>query len=139
MNPIMFSKLKQLLILHEGKENYPYTDTVGKITIGVGYNLTDRGLPDSWIEQQCSEDINYFYLQLSIFPWFQQLNESRQICLVDMCFMGFKKFLSFKKMLSALENHDYIHAAFEMLDSKWAMQVGKRAEKLANIMRTGEL
>ena len=44
-------KLEQLLIDHEGYEKKPYTDTVGKITIGVGWNLSDKGLPEEIIQQ----------------------------------------------------------------------------------------
>ena len=42
-------------------------------------------------------------------------------------------------MISALESHDYSLAAKEMLNSKWAEQVGERATQLAHIIATGEL
>ena len=32
------------LIRDEGLRLFPYTDTVGKLTIGVGRNLTDAGI-----------------------------------------------------------------------------------------------
>jgi lysozyme len=32
------------LIRDEGLKLKPYTDTVGKLTIGIGRNLTDRGI-----------------------------------------------------------------------------------------------
>ena len=34
----------QLIRHHEGVRTHPYVDTVSKVTIGVGRNLTDRGL-----------------------------------------------------------------------------------------------
>ena len=34
---------------HEGRRAFPYHDTVGKLTIGVVRNLTDRGLSDDEI------------------------------------------------------------------------------------------
>ena len=133
----MQAKLKRSLILHEGLERLPYIDTVGKITIGIGYNLTDRGLSDDWINQQFSDDVDYFYNKLIAFPWFKHLTQDRQIALIDMAFMGWKKFLTFNKMIKALQQGDYETAAFEMLNSKWAQQVGDRAKTLANVINDG--
>lgn len=132
------SKLRHLLVAHEGYSNYPYSDTFGNITIGIGYNLTARGLPDNWINQQFSDDITCFYNQLnSDYPWFKNLTENRQAVLIDMCFMGYKNFQEFKIMLDALQDKDYELAAREMLDSKWATQVKGRATQLAQIMLEG--
>lgn len=140
MEPESLIKAKQLLINHEGYEKYPYVDTKGKLTIGIGYNISDRGMPDAWINQQCEEDINVHYNNLmNDFPWYKELNEARQIALVDMCFMGYKKFKEFHKMLAAFEVHDYNEAAYQMLNSDWAFQVKKRAVDLSNIIQTGEL
>jgi len=138
MTPEMLAKIRQSLIAHEDYRRLPYVDSVGKITIGIGYNLTDRGLSDDWINHQFEADVSYFYNQLlSDFAWFRQLNVDRQIVLVDMAFMGYKHFLSFKKMIAALAEKDYHQAAIEMLDSKWADQVKGRATQLASAMITG--
>jgi len=56
---------------------------------------------------------------------------------MNMCFMGIQKLLKFKKMLAAAEAGDYDKAADEILDSKYAKQVGARATRLAQMMRTG--
>ena len=40
-------------------------------------------------------------------------------------------------MLRAAQIGDYSRAALEMLDSKWATQVGKRALTLSNMMQEG--
>lgn len=131
-------KLKQSLTKHEGYCVKPYVDTVDKITIGIGYNLTDRGMTHAWIDKQYQQDVDYLYQQLfTDFNWFSQLNEDRQIILIDMCFMGYKHFLEFKEMIRCLFLHDYESAAQDMLQSKWATQVGKRAIDLAEGMRTG--
>ena len=79
----------------------------------------------------------YFYQQLSTLPWYQNLNFDRQIVLIDMCFMGWKKFLEFEKMIDAISRGDFKRAAFEMLNSGWAEQVKGRAESLAQGMLTG--
>ena len=136
----MAAKLKHLIVGHESYERFPYVDSVGKITIGIGYNLSDRGLPDSWIMNQYEEDVNYFYGQLmNDFVWFSGLSDNRKCVLVDMCFMGYKKFLSFKKMLGALAEGDYRTAGFEMMSSKWARQVHNRALHLSQIMISDEM
>jgi lysozyme len=137
MTDEMQVKLKRSLIEHEDLKRFPYVDTVGKITIGIGYNLTDRGMPDSWINQQYSDDVQYFYNQLCEFPWYLDLNSDRQIILIDMAFMGWKRFLGFNDMISALKIHDYKIASDEMLKSEWASEVKERAISLANGMRTG--
>ena len=134
----MYDKLRKSLVLHEGYKNFPYTDTVGKITIGIGYNLTDRGLDDDWINTQYLNDVNYFYDKFSsTFVWFDHLNTDRQIILIDMAFMGWQRFLEFGKLIVALSTYDYLRAAHEMLNSKWAIQTRARAARLAEAMETG--
>lgn len=51
--------------------------------------------------------------------------------------LGISGLLKFKKMLKTLEEENYPKAAKEMLDSLWAIQVGKRADHLAYLMRHG--
>lgn len=133
----MATKLRRSLVEHENVTHFPYVDTVGKITIGIGYNLTDRGLSDEWVNNQYQQDVDYFYHHLSEFNWFNELNDDRKIILIDMAFMGLKKFLGFKRMITALELHDYADAANEMLDSHWADQVKSRAMQLAQGMESG--
>lgn len=137
MTPEMTTKLRKSLVSHEDYRKYPYIDSVGKITIGIGYNITDRGIDDEWINMQYQRDVNYFYNQLSKFSWFAGLNEDRQVVLIDMAFMGWKRFLEFEKMIEALAKFDYKQAAVEMLNSKWAEQVKSRAISLAEGMEKG--
>lgn len=137
MTPDMIAKLKRSLIKHEGIRKFPYLDSIGKITIGIGYNLSDRGLDDNWINTQYSADVSYFFSLLSMFSWFNDLNEDRQIVLIDMCFMGYKKLMQFTKMIDALKEKNYEKAAEEILDSKWAREVKGRAKELAEAMKTG--
>lgn len=133
------AKLRRSLVRHEGLKRFPYLDSTGKITIGIGYNLTDRGLPDEWINAQYEKDVEYFHSQLDHdFKWFSQLNGDRQTVLVDMCFMGYKRFLEFEKMLAYLAQGNFDEAAREMLSSEWAQQTKSRAIELSEGLRTGE-
>jgi lysozyme len=134
-------KLKKLLTEHESYKQFAYSDTTGHMTIGIGRNLTDRGISVPEAIYLLDEDITYFYTKLSQFLlFFRRLDDNRQIALIDMCFnLGVQGFLNFNNMILALEAEDYERAAQEMLDSKWAEQVPERAHQLADIVRTGNL
>jgi lysozyme len=141
MAPELRAKLKGLLTQDESFRQFPYTDTIGNLTIGIGRNLIDRGISFNEALYLLDEDISYFHNKLSThLPFFLKLTENRQIALINMCFtLGVQGFLNFRQMMLALECHDYERAAKEMLDSKWAQQVGQRSERLAHIMRTDTL
>jgi lysozyme len=47
--------------------------------------------------------------------------------------------LKFENTLALIRSGSYAQAAAEMVKSKWAKQVGKRADRLANMMKTGEV
>ncbi len=133
------AKLRRSLLRHEKETLFPYFDNTPdkNITIGIGYNLSARGLPESWVNQQYADDVNYFYNKLCSFPWFKDLNDDRQVVLVDMCWMGWRRFLEFKHMIACLEAHDYVGASREMLESEWAKQVKHRAVDLSDAMLSG--
>lgn len=141
MSPEGKLKLRALLVNHESYRQFPYTDTTGHLTVGIGRNLSDRGISNTEAFYLLDDDILYFTSKLNHFlPFFPKLSESRQIALVDMCFnIGVQGLLNFPEMLSALEEYDFDRAADEMLDSKWAQQVGQRAITLAHIIRTGQI
>ncbi len=129
-----------LIKQHEGLRLKPYHCTEGKLTIGYGRNLDDVGITESEAEYLLEQDMKASIVQASNFPFFAGLNEYRKAVIVDMIFnLGLSRFNQFKRMLNALQRHDYHQAATEMLDSRWATQVGIRADRLAQIMRTGEL
>ena len=52
--------------------------------------------------------------------------------------LGAVRFARFKRMLAAVDKMNFADAAKEMMDSRWARQVGKRARTLAAMMRTGK-
>ncbi|MDR5802124.1 glycoside hydrolase family protein [Caballeronia sp. LZ001] len=133
--PTLVAELKR----DEGVRLKPYTDTVGKLTIGVGRNLTDVGISDDECTTLLQNDIDKTVAALDrTLPWWRNLNPVRQRVLVNMAFnMGMVGLLTFKNTLSAMQNGSYAAAAAGMLASKWATQVGARAERLADMMRTG--
>jgi lysozyme len=127
------------LRLHEGVRYKPYRDTVGKLTIGVGRNLEDVGLNLAEVEILLNNDITRADVQcFEAFPFYAQLSEVRQKVLLDMCFnLGIAGLKKFKRTLGYVAAGEYDKAAAAMLESKWARQVGKRAHRLAEMMRSG--
>lgn len=121
----------------EGLRLKPYRDTVGKLTIGYGRNLDDVGITEDEAEYMLEGDIEHVLEQLDrTLPWWNDLNESRKRALVNMAFnLGIGGLLKFKKMLAALKAGDYEHAAVEALDSRWAKQVGQRADRIAELLK----
>lgn len=131
-------KLENMLIKHEGRKLKPYRDTENKLTIGVGRNIEDIGITKEESDYLLQNDIKRVTLELNkALPWFILLDESRQFALIDMSFMGVARLMLFKNFLDAMSKKDWQRAHDEMLDSKWARQVGDRATDLASIILTG--
>jgi|TARA_R100000093_G_C1919973_1_gene65382 lysozyme len=133
-------RLISQLKVHEGTRSKVYLDTEGIETIGVGRNLRDRGLSDDEIEFLLANDIRDFQEEVDrTFGWWSDLDDVRQRVIVDMAFnMGLGSLSKFKNTLGHIEAGRYEEASVEMLDSKWARQVGNRAQCLSNMMKTGE-
>jgi lysozyme len=133
-------KLETQLIRHEGLRLRPYTDTVGKLTIGVGHNLTDLGITKDQAMRILAEDIELVEAQLAMnLPWSKNLDEVRSRALMDLCFnLGITKLLEFHNTLTALKEGRWADAAKFLLDSLYAKQVGQRAKDLAHQFETGQ-
>jgi lysozyme len=130
--------LRIQLMRHEGVRLFPYVDTVGKLTIGVGRNLTDRGISDAEVRYLLDNDITTAINSLTVFPWFPDLDPIRQRAFVDLAFnLGLPRLRGFTKMLAAAERNDWGACAAELGDSRYAHQVGQRAQTLAAMLRTG--
>lgn len=133
------TRLADLLERHEGRRKRLYVDTVGKLTIGVGRNMTDGKLGEDEINLMLANDLRRAmgYCR-RLFPTWMQLSPPRQAVLIDMMFMGPGRVRGFRKMRAALSRGDFKETAVQMLDSKWARQVGKkprqRAWRLARMM-----
>ncbi|KVL84191.1 glycoside hydrolase family protein [Burkholderia stagnalis] len=122
----------------EGRRLKPYVDTVGKTTIGVGRNLSDVGISDAECDGMLSSDIDRTIAWLDRnLSWWRQLDAVRQRVVINMAFNMGGGLLSFVNTLAAMRRGDYAAAADGMLASKWAGQVGARAQRLASMMRAG--
>jgi lysozyme len=132
-------KLVDQIIQHEGIKLKPYTDTVGKLTIGVGRNLTDVGLSDREAMILLDHDLDDCLHDLTqAFPWFGALDDVRQRAVVDLRFnLGAAGLQGFRNFLHCMAVADYAGAARELLNSKAATQAPFRYRELADHIRTG--
>ena len=142
-------KLIEELIIDEGCIDKVYADHLGFLTLGVGHLILDTdkefklgiGTPvsDERINECLHNDIDIVCAELDRnMPWWNELDETRQRVLANMCFnLGCPRLKNFKNFLAALEAGDFETAGEEMMDSKWATQVGSRAVRLQEKMLHG--
>lgn len=136
---VIMKELEELLVRHEGLRLKPYTDTVGKVTIGVGRNLDDVGISKDEALLLLQSDIERVVIQANAnFPWYPKLDNVRKDVILSMLFnMGLSRFSGFKNTIGLIASGKYQQASEEMLKSTWAKQVGQRSIELSHMMATG--
>ena len=71
-------------------------------------------------------------------PWWRELDQDRQFVMIDLCFnLGYKKLLTFQKTLASIAQGFYITAGDQLMQSKYAKQVGIRAKRNEYALKTG--
>lgn len=142
---------------HEGYRPHVYKDSLGIPTIGIGFNLTRpdarkiatqagadydaimQGI-DDLTDQQIKE---IFKITLSIayndakkwIPSFDGLPKNVKLAILDLSFnMGFTRLSGFTKTRTLILKGKYDLAAAELLKSKWATQVGRRAKSVSSLL-----
>jgi len=133
-----FKELTRWLEHHEGVRLKPYYCTSGKLTIGVGRNLEDVGISRSEAQFMLENDIIRVMKQMDeSIPFWRELSQVRQLVLLDMAFnLGVFGLTKFRNTLALLEAGEYEAASEEMLNSRWAEQVGQRAINLSQALKT---
>jgi len=140
------NELKKLLKKHEGCPLLPngnaklYQDSVGKWTIGWGWNLSDNGMPQDVVELLLDQSIATAQRQLfAEFPGFRTLDEVRIDALVNLVFnMGIASFSKFTNTIRDLRVGNYAGAVERLKQSKWYTQVGDhRAQDIFHMLLTG--
>lgn len=154
------AKLEAELTLDEGRRLKAYRDTKGIWSIGIGHNLEGcgtapltrakwdliaNGINDTECDQLFTHDIDRTASDLDQhLSWWRSLDPVRQRVLLNMCFnMGWGAGTShglhtFVNTLAMIQRGEYPRAADAMLASKWAREVGERAQRLADMMRFGK-
>lgn len=134
------TKLRESVKLHEGFRAKAYKDTVGVWTVGYGTNLqtleVSEALAAEWLDQRLDEARRYAETHA---PEYAALSEARRDVVVEMIYnLGPAGYMGFVNTRKAMADGRFADAARGMLASKWARQVGRRAERLARQMETGQ-
>ncbi len=139
-------KLIEQLKRHEGFRKTAYKCTAGKWTIGYGCNLDAMGVDheglvwnESYAEHVLIDKVDAICVEMGVVKISDSNYEEDAAAdaLINMAFnLGCSGLGKFKKMLEAVINDDLETASKEMLDSRWAKQVGARAVELAEQVRT---
>jgi lysozyme len=126
----------------EGLSERVYLDSEKVPTIGWGHALLiGSKIPLKACELILEQDISiaekdFDSLNLPIDPE----DTVRRFAFINMVFnLGITKFRRFEKMLSAVRKKDWLSASAEMMNSKWAGQVGDRAKRLSEMIKTGKV
>jgi lysozyme len=148
MTPEQIAKLRSDLTRDEELRLKPYRDTVGKLSIGIGRNLDDKGISEAEAEFMLGNDITEHLALLDKYlPWWTMLDEARQLALANLAFnlgvgpsveQPLGKLLTFHDTLKALQNREYDVVANHLSVTLWAKQVGERATRIIAAMRNGE-
>ena len=136
---MVIASLKDQLIRDEDLKLKPYKDSEGKLTIGVGRNLSDVGISLQEADVLLANDIKAATVALeSNFPWTMDLDEVRKGAMVNMAFnMGIRGLSGFHDFLVKMQAKDFKGASQSMLESLWAKQVGMRAQRLSIQIESG--
>ena len=149
MHTELFTQIFEDLKRHEADKPYAYDDATGKkleqgdtlrgnLTIGIGWNLSDRNLPDhiryelaDIAIEQAVNDCEKTFGAFHTFP-----DQVKRVFINMMFNMGIRRFRNFHHMIAAADARDWSEVANQMVDSVWYTQVGERSRELELIMRS---
>ena len=135
-------KLQQDLTFDEGCVNEVYLDHLGYATFGIGHLVLESDpehgqdvgtcVSDDRIKECFEKDIANVFEDLDRnLSWWRELPDDLLLVIANMSFnLGITRLLKFKNFLNAMKTKDWDKAAVEMIDSRWAIQVGPRAVRL---------
>ena len=135
-------QLRETLKIDEGVKYEIYNDHLGYPTFGIGHLVVESdeehgkpvGTPisEERVNAVFDKDVAVMVDEArKIFPNLDSLPEEAQQVIVNMTFnMGRPRLSQFKKFIAGVNAGDWDKAAVEMMDSRWAKQVGARAERL---------
>ena len=138
------NKLREQLKIDEGVKYEVYDDHLGYKTFGIGHlvKATDEeygapvGTPvsEERVNSVFDKDVEtYIDESKKVFGNLEDMPQEAQQVIVNMCFnMGAPRLSQFKKFIKAIHDEDWKTASVEMLDSRWASQVGVRANRLSD-------
>jgi len=143
----VYTQLIDELKADEGVKNEIYLDHLGLPTLGVGHLIRESDpeyglevgthIDDERVNELFNQDIETTLIECGhLYPNFDNLPDEAQKIIANMMFnMGRPRLSRFHKMKKAVDSSDWIEAANQMLDSKWAKQVPNRANRLIERMK----
>ena len=149
-NTMNIDNLREELTFDEGCINKIYLDHLGYPTFGIGHLVLETdpehgkevGTPvsEERIKECFENDIENVFNDLDRnIPWWRDLPKDLILVIANMSFnLGITRLLKFKNFLKAMEDKDWDKAAVEMIDSRWAIQVGPRAIRLKDRVLKGD-
>lgn len=129
MKDELLLELKNHIKEYEGFSRLVYECTSGYATIGYGRNVEQVGISKDEADHLLQNDIDQCLKELrGIMNRFDELPDKAQLVLIDMCYnLGLSKLLNFENMLDAIDAGNWEKASEELLDSRYAAQVKRRA------------
>jgi len=141
-------KLREQLKIDEGCVYEIYNDHLGYATFGIGHLVlesdpeygADIGTPvsDDRVIEAFEQDVQTVLSDCAVlYPDFDELPEEVQQVIANMMFnLGRPRLSAFKGMKAGVDARDWNEAADQMVDSRWYRQVGARAERLVERIRS---
>jgi lysozyme len=73
------------------------------------------------------------------FDWYDDLDDVRKQAIINLCFnIGITSLRKFKNANQAMADKSFSSASLHYMDSKWAKQVGRRADEVCYMIKTGQ-
>lgn len=140
---MLITNLSEQLRRDEGEVLHAYQDRLGYWTIGVGRLIDPRKggrISHEESELLLANDVARVEQEINAaLPWSINLDPVRRAVLLNMAFnLGVIGLLGFHMTLDKIKAGDYEGAAKQMLQSLWAKQVGVRATRLSEQMKTAQ-
>ena len=138
------AQLREQLKIDEGVKYEIYKDHLGYDTFGIGHLVVKEDsefgqsvgtkVSEDRVNEVFEKDVQKMIKEAKIlFPNFDSLPEEAQQVIVNMTFnMGRPRLSNFKKFIVYINESKWEEASKEMLNSAWAKQVGKRAQRLSD-------
>ena len=138
--------MQSLIVDDEGMRLWPYVDTAGHRSWGVGHNLDAEPIAadvedmlHEAVKLQFQYDLDAVLDVASTEPWWTSLNDVRQAAIADMLFnLGLGAIRTFGTFFGYIAAQQWLHAAADLRTTKVDRELPVRYERLARMIETGQ-
>lgn len=149
-----------MLKFDEGLRYKAYKDTVGKMTVGIGFNMDNPVAKGTWIHSNIPESFNSVYsgniplstnsiISLfntcvdwcrvdleSMFSDFEIYPDYVQLALINLMFNMGKSVLSqFNTFINLVKEHDYDGSSNDLASTKWSRELVQRSKRVCLLLK----